>query len=104
VPNEAFGTPQPFFASPQTVGFTLADEDRDGQVKGMGDEGARRWCVDERIDFTEVGRQAHELGLRHGRDAHYFAAKLALQAQSNGRTDEHAFWKAVERTLTPRSR
>ena len=54
------------------------------------------------VDYTEVSRKAHELGNAHGRNAHKYAAKLAADALAEGQTEEHAFWKAVEASLTTR--
>lgn len=58
---------------------------------------------DEKIDYVEVSRAAHELGERHGRDAHLYAERYAKQASGQGNAEEHAFWHAVARSLTPRS-
>jgi len=58
---------------------------------------------DERVDYIEVSRAAHELGERHGRDAHLYAERYAQQASSQGNVEERAFWQAVARSLTPRS-
>jgi hypothetical protein len=58
---------------------------------------------DERVDYIGVSRAAHELGERHGRDAHLYAERYAQQASSQGNVEERAFWQAVARSLTPRS-
>lgn len=56
------------------------------------------------VDYVEVGRTSHELARMHGPvGARLYAAKLALEALTDGEKDEHAFWRAVEMTLTPRS-
>jgi len=54
-------------------------------------------------DYIEVNRTAHELAGRHGRSADQYAAKLAAEALAEGKTDEHAFWKAVEAALRVRN-
>ena len=53
-------------------------------------------------DWIEVGRVAHELELRHGRNAHSFAAKLADQAERDGQISGAAFWRSVSAALSPR--
>ena len=58
---------------------------------------------EEKIDYVEVSRTAHELGECHGRDAHLYAERCAQQASGQGNAEEHAFWHAVARSLTPRS-
>jgi len=58
----------------------------------------------DKPDFIEVGRAAHELIHRHGwAFALPYAAKLAADALAEGKIEESEFWKAVERSLTPRS-
>ena len=54
------------------------------------------------VNFIEVGRKAHELELRHGWNAHEYAAKLAAGALAEGKDQEYEFWRAVELHLTPR--
>jgi hypothetical protein len=53
-------------------------------------------------DWIEVSRQAHELSLRHGWNAHEYAARLAAAALIDGKPDESEFWRSVEASLTPR--
>lgn len=57
---------------------------------------------DSQPDFIEVGRTAYELGNRHGQNACQYAAGLAVEAISEGKTEEAAFWKAVAEFLRPR--
>jgi hypothetical protein len=59
-------------------------------------------CTWSTIDYIEVGRKAHQLSADHGRDAHLYAAKLAQDAEAEGKLDEAAFWKAVSAALAPR--
>ena len=54
------------------------------------------------IDWIEVGRVAHELELRHGRNATSFAAKLADQAERDGQISGAVFWRSVSAALSPR--
>lgn len=54
------------------------------------------------VDYIKVGRTAHELGQRHGRDAHEYATKLAAEALAEGNDEEYEFWRAVELSLRPR--
>jgi hypothetical protein len=56
------------------------------------------------VDYIEVSRKAHELTHFHGQNARSYAAKLAADALARGETEEHAFWKAVELSLTSRYR
>jgi hypothetical protein len=56
-----------------------------------------------KLDYIEVSRAAHELGERHGREAHLYAARYAQEASSQGSAEEHAFWHAVAQSLMPRS-
>ncbi|UWZ83825.1 DUF6966 domain-containing protein [Occallatibacter riparius] len=58
--------------------------------------------VHSKPDFIEVGRTAFELVNRHGRNACRYAANLAAEALSEGKSDEAAFWKAVAEHLQPR--
>jgi len=59
--------------------------------------------MSEKPDFIEVERAAHELEYRHGWAlALPYAAKLAADAFAEGKIEESEFWKAVERSLTPR--
>jgi hypothetical protein len=55
-----------------------------------------------RVDYIEVGRTAHELLQRHGRNAHEYAARLAAEALAEGKDEEYEFWRAVELSVTPR--
>jgi hypothetical protein len=55
-----------------------------------------------RVDYAEVSRTAHQLALDHGHSAYQYAAKLAREADLEGKTDEAEFWKAVSAALTPR--
>lgn len=57
----------------------------------------------EKPDYIEVSRVAHELSERHGRDAYLYAERYAEQAAYQGSAEEHTFWLAVSRSLTPRS-
>lgn len=54
------------------------------------------------IDWDEVSREAHELALRHGRNAHVHAEKLAEKAEAVDDLDGAQFWKAVFLSLRPR--
>ena len=58
---------------------------------------------DEKLDYIEVSRVAHELGGRHGRDAHLYAERYAQLASSQGNAEEYAFWHAVAQSLMPRT-
>ena len=56
-----------------------------------------------KVDYVEVGRTAHELQESRGQDgARRYAAKIAAEALTAGETAEHAFWRAVEMSLTIR--
>jgi len=55
------------------------------------------------VDYVKVGRESHELALRHGRDAHRYAPRMSQQAKDAGDEDAAAFWYAVNRTLEPRA-
>ena len=57
----------------------------------------------QNVDWKEVGREAYELQLRHGRNAAAYAAKLAEKAARGGMPDAEAFWRAVYATLRPRA-
>ena len=57
----------------------------------------------EKPDYIEVLRAAHELGERHGDDAHLYAKRYAEQASNHGDPEQHAFWHAVARSLAPRA-
>ena len=64
---------------------------------------AREDTLTSGVDYTEVARKAHELAHAHGPDgAQRYAAKLAIEALAEGNKDEHAFWRAVEASLTIR--
>lgn len=54
------------------------------------------------VDYIEVGRVSHQLFKDHGRDAWQYAAKLAKEAEAQGKVDEAAFWWAVSGALKPR--
>jgi len=54
------------------------------------------------IDYVEVSRTAHQLALDHGHNAYLYAAKLAREANAEGKTDEAEFWSRVSAALTPR--
>jgi hypothetical protein len=55
------------------------------------------------VDHIEAGRVAHELRLRHGRNAYQYAAKVAAEALVKGHSEEHEFWKCIEAALKPRA-
>jgi hypothetical protein len=57
----------------------------------------------QNVDWNEVGREAYELQLRHGRYAAAYAAKLAERAARGGMPEAEAFWRAVYATLRPRA-
>ena len=54
------------------------------------------------VDYVEVSRKAHQLALDHGHNAYQYAARLACEANAEGKMDEEAFWKAVSAALAPR--
>jgi hypothetical protein len=55
------------------------------------------------VDYVEVSRKANELAAAHGaRNAVGYADRLAEEARAEGKSDEHAFWKAVANSLRPR--
>ena len=54
------------------------------------------------VDYVEVARTAHQLAADHGPNAHLYAARLSQEAETTGKLDEAAFWKAVSAALTPR--
>ena len=55
------------------------------------------------VDYVEVGRKAYELQVAQGQDGAWrYAAKVAAECLSAGEMDEHAFWRAVELSLTIR--
>ena len=57
-----------------------------------------------KVDYVEVGRKAYELQAAHGTDgARRYAARIASEALADGDDDDHAFWKAVELSLTYRA-
>lgn len=56
----------------------------------------------QEVDWIEVDRGAHELELRHGRNAFTYAAKLAEKAERAGDPAAAAFWRAVSVSLAPR--
>jgi hypothetical protein len=53
-------------------------------------------------DWIEVGRTAHELADRHGRNAYAYAKKLADAAKAEGRDAEADFWVKVSATVRQR--
>ena len=56
-----------------------------------------------KVDYIAVGRKEYELVAAHGKDgALRYAARIALEAKAEGDNDAFAFWRAVERSLTPR--
>jgi hypothetical protein len=55
------------------------------------------------IDWIEVSRIAHQLGLDHGRGAFLYAAKIAADAKHDGKVEDAEFWNAVASSLAPRS-
>jgi hypothetical protein len=52
--------------------------------------------------YREVDRTAYQLMFDHGQNAPLYAARLAREAESEGKYDEAAFWKAVSVSVTPR--
>ncbi|MFZ6725522.1 hypothetical protein ACO0K2_08520 [Undibacterium sp. MH2W] len=54
---------------------------------------------EERI---EVDRVAHELSVRVGREAHFYANKYVEEARTNGETEKANFWEWVRAYLRPR--
>ena len=59
--------------------------------------------VPSTVDYVKVGRESHELALRHGREAHRYARHLSEQARDAGDAEAAAFWDAVNRALEPRT-
>jgi hypothetical protein len=55
------------------------------------------------VDYVKVGRESHELAIRHGRDAHRYALRLSEKAKDAGDAGAAAFWYAVNRALEPRT-
>lgn len=55
------------------------------------------------VGHVKVGRESHELMLRHGRDAHRYALRLSEQAKYAGDTEAAAFWYAVNKALERRT-
>jgi len=55
------------------------------------------------VDYVKVGRESHELVLRHGQDAHKYALRLTEQAKDAGDAEAAAFWHAVHMALVPRA-
>jgi hypothetical protein len=54
-------------------------------------------------DCADVARKAHELMGRYGAfNAALHAERISQEALTEGNADEHAFWKAVARSLAPR--
>ena len=57
----------------------------------------------DKPDYVEVGRKAHELVNSHGAmNAYRYAAKLAAESAVDGTNQECNFWRAVAATLRPR--
>lgn len=54
------------------------------------------------VDYIEVGRQAHQLESTHGRDAWMYARRYAEEAARREKSEEAAFWRAVQHSLEPR--
>jgi len=54
------------------------------------------------VNYVDVFRAAHQLALDHGHNAYLHAAKLAREANVEGKTNEAEFWNAVSAALTPR--
>jgi hypothetical protein len=54
------------------------------------------------VDYVEVGKVAHQLQRDHGRTAYLYAARLAHEAEAEGKTAEAEFWNAVSASLRPR--
>ncbi len=54
------------------------------------------------IDWVEVSRVAHQLGLDHGFRAHVYAEKLAKDAERALQAEDAQFWTAVAAQLRPR--
>lgn len=55
------------------------------------------------VDYVKVGRESHELVLRHGQDAHRYALCLSERAKEAGDAEAAAFWNAVHMALVPRA-
>ncbi len=55
------------------------------------------------VDYVKVGRESHELVLRHGREAQRYALRLFEQAKDAGDAGAAAFWDAVYRALETRT-
>ncbi len=54
------------------------------------------------VDDIEVGRAAHEIANRLGREAWKYAARWSDEAAGMGKPAEAAFWRAVSAALKPR--
>lgn len=54
------------------------------------------------VDYTEVGRTSYQLERDHGQNAYKYAVRMAGEAESDGKSDEADFWKAVAASLKPR--
>lgn len=57
----------------------------------------------DQVDRLKVGRTAYQLRIDHGPDAYLYAARLAREADADGKPEEAAFWRAVYAALRPRS-
>ena len=55
------------------------------------------------VDYVKVGRESHELVLRHGQDAHRYALRLFERTKEEGDAEAAAFWHAVHMALVPRA-
>lgn len=55
------------------------------------------------VDYVRVGRESHELQLRHGRNAHTYALRLSEHAVGVGDAESAALWYAVYQNLVPRA-
>jgi hypothetical protein len=61
------------------------------------------WEPIAKADDVEVSRASNELSASHGRSAYQYAAKLALAAHAEGKTEKDVFWRAGEASLKPRT-
>jgi hypothetical protein len=71
-------------------------------IAARKDDEMRQDSPKQEIDWIAVGREAHELELRHGRNAFAYAAKLAEEAKRAADPSASAFWHAVSASLAPR--
>lgn len=57
----------------------------------------------DRFDFyRKAGQVAYQLEFDHGHNAPFYAAKLAKEAELEGRLDEAEFWRYVSSSVTTR--